>query len=742
MTAQTGKDSGVTDRQQPNFGKRLLREDNLAYLIILFTLVMGVATAYSISHIGSLDDNADILTVLLVIDLVAVIVLGTLVVRQIWRIWSERRQRLAGHQLHWRLALLFGGVTTLPAIIITLFALFVVDYSLRGWFADRISTAVTGSVQVADAYFEEHSSSISSDVLTIANDVNREAFRLANDPAQMNVYLNNQAALRNLSEAIIFDGTGQVLAKSRFAFAVTFTSLRTDWIDQARSGEVVVLRSDDTNKLRALVKLTSYVDAYLFVGRFIDNSVLEAVDTTRLAASDYQQIGLRQLDLQVSFAFLFGLVLLLLLIAALWIGLNLANAIVVPLGSVISVAEQVRSGNLSERVPENLEVEEIAELGSSFNRMLDELNRSREQLVQANTQLDRRREFTEAVLGGVSSGVIGLDNNGKVTLPNATAKSLLGLTDANMIGKRLDNIVPEFKPLLTVVGKKLRRLSEEQIVLSRGQSRLTLRARIASEIVDGRVIGYVVTFDDVTDLLNAQRKAAWSDIARRIAHEIKNPLTPIQLASDRLRKKYKPDDEKAAEQFGEYLSIISRQVGDIGRMVDEFSAFARMPQPVMQPVSVRDLATGQLSLFEADGLSCEMEIDGTDSDDEFIVYGDPGLLRQALTNLIQNASDSLLDDKTKNPKIILSLGINDGSVTIKITDNGPGFPDMDLGQLLEPYVTKREKGTGLGLAIVSKVIQDHAGSLELANVPEGGACVTVRIPMFEVQDGTEDGIKS
>ncbi len=673
MTAQTGKDSGVIDRQQPTLGKRLLREDNLAYLTILFTLVMGAATAYSISHIDSLDDNADILTILLVIDLAAVVVLGTLVVRQIWRIWSERRQRLAGHQLHWRLALLFGGVTTLPAIIITLFALFVVDYSLRGWFADRISTAVTGSVQVADAYFEEHSSSISSDVLTIANDVNREAFRLANDPAQMNVYLNNQAALRNLSEAIIFDGTGQVLAKSRFAFAVTFTSLRTDWIDQARSGEVVVLRSDDTNKLRALVKLTSYVDAYLFVGRFIDNSVLEAVDTTRLAASDYQQIGLRQLDLQVSFAFLFGLVLLLLLIAALWIGLNLANAIVVPLGSVISVAEQVRSGNLSQRVPENLEVEEIAELGSSFNRMLDELNRSREQLVQANTQLDRRREFTEAVLGGVSSGVIGLDNNGKVTLPNATAKSLLGLTDANMIGKRLDDIVPEFKPLLAVVGKKMRRLSEEQIVLSRGQSRLTLRARIASEIVDGRVIGYVVTFDDVTDLLNAQRKAAWSDIARRIAHEIKNPLTPIQLASDRLRKKYKPEDEKAAEQFGEYLSIISRQVGDIGRMVDEFSAFARMPQPVMQPVSMRDLAMGQLSLLEADGLSCEMDVDDSASDDEFIVFGDPGLLRQALTNLIQNASDSLLDDKTKNPKIILSLGVNDGSVTVKITDNGPGF---------------------------------------------------------------------
>ena len=512
--------------------RRWWREDNLAYLTILFTLGMGAITASSLSRIDRFDDNTEILTGLLLVDLVAVIVLGSLVVRQIWRLWSERRQRLAGHQLHWRLAILFGGVTMMPAIIITLFALFVVDYSLRGWFAERISTAVTGSVQVADSYFEEHASSIRSDVLTMANDVNREAFRLANDPVQMDTYLNNQVVLRNLSEAIIFDGTGEVLAKSRFAFAVTFTNLRSDWVDRAREGEIVLLRSDDTNKLRAVVKLTSYVDAYLFVGRFIDKSVLEAVDTTRLAASDYQQIGIRQLDLQVSFAFLFGLVLLLLLIAALWIGLNLANAIVEPLGSVISVAEQVRSGDLSQRVPENLELEEISQLGASFNRMLDQLTRSREQLVQANTQLDRRREFTEAVLGGVSSGVIGLDRDGKVTLPNAAALALLGLDDVTMIGMRLDDVVPEFKSLLTVVGRKMRRLTEEQIVLSRGANRLTIRAKIASEIIDGRIIGYVVTFDDVTDLLNAQRKAAWSDIARRIAHEIKNPLTPIQLASD------------------------------------------------------------------------------------------------------------------------------------------------------------------------------------------------------------------
>ncbi|MEC7558361.1 MAG: histidine kinase dimerization/phospho-acceptor domain-containing protein, partial [Pseudomonadota bacterium] len=568
-------------------------ENRIGYLAVLVALGIGIMTIYQLSQFDPVGTDSGTLTTLIVIDLIAVVIVGGFVIRQILRLWVERRQKMAGYQLHWRLALLFGGVAALPAVITTAFALFVVDYSLRGWFADRISTAVTGSVQVADSYFEEHSSSIRSDVLTIANDVNREAFKLLSEPNLLNQYLTNQAALRNLSEAIILDGTGQVVAKSRFAFAVTFTSIGGDWLTKARQGEVVILRGDQTNKLRAAVKLNSFVDAYLFVGRFIDRSVLEAVDSTRLAAADYQRLGISQLDLQVSFAFVFGLILALLLITALWIGLNLATAIVEPLGSVISVAEQVRDGNLSERVPEGLEVDEIARLGLSFNNMLDELTRSREQLVQANMQIDRRREFTEAVLSGVSSGVIGLDKDRKVTLPNMTACQLLQRAETELIGNRLEEIVPEFASLIASGASKRRKFVEEQIILTGEGSRLTLRARIATERVDGRVIGYVVTFDDVTDLLAAQRKAAWSDIARRIAHEIKNPLTPIQLAADRLRRKYKPDDEVASQQFSEYLSIIGRQVDDIGRMVDEFSAFARMPQPVMQPLSLRELAIGQ-----------------------------------------------------------------------------------------------------------------------------------------------------
>ena len=716
----------IETKTPPRQGKLLsFSENRFGYLAVLAALAIGIYTIYTLAQFDPAQSDSGQLATLIAVDVLAVIIVGAFVIRQILRLWVERRQKLAGYQLHWRLALLFGGVAALPAVITTAFALFVVDYSLRGWFADRISTAVTGSVQVADAYFEEHASSIRSDVLTIANDVNREAFKFRDEPALLNQYLTNQAALRNLSEVIILDGTGQVAAKSRFAFAVTFTSFGEDWLEQARQGEVVILRGDETNKLRAVVKLNSFVDAYLFVGRFIDRSVLDAVDGTRLAAADYQQLGIRQLDLQVSFAFVFGLILVLLLITALWIGLNLATAIVEPLGSVISVAEQVRGGNLSERVPAGLELDEVARLGLSFNKMLDELVRSREQLVHANMQIDRRREFTEAVLGGVSSGVIGLDSDQRVTLPNNSACQLLSLSDSDMIGRKLADVVPEFAGLIATGTSRRRRFAEEQIILERDGAILTLRARIATERVDGRVIGYVVTFDDVTDLLTAQRKAAWSDVARRIAHEIKNPLTPIQLAADRLRRKYRPEDEAAGAQFSEYLSIIGRQVDDIGRMVDEFSDFARMPQPAMEELSLAELAHGQVALFEAQKVEFSTDLD-TDRDGG-MVMGDAGLLRQALTNIIQNAIDSLSGARVAEPQIRLALSVNDGQVCLEVSDNGPGFPKKGRSSLLEPYVTGRDKGTGLGLAIVGKIIQDHSGELELADADDGGAKVVIRL---------------
>ena len=708
--------------------RKWLREDRLAYLVIILTLSLGAGIYALFAQIDYLSDDSPYIGVIFAASMLALIALLIFVGRQILKIWRERRQRMAGSQLHWRLAILFGGVTTLPAIIVAFFAISVLDFSLKGWFAQRISTAVEQSVLIADAYFEEHSSSVRGQILAMANDINREATNLSVNPVLLEDYLNNQTLLRNLSEAVIVDGTGQILAKSQFAFALTFSNLDESWIARARDGEVIIFNTGEGNKLRAAIKLNSFVDAYLLVGRFIDSNVLSAVDETKLAASDYQSLSFRQFDLQVSFAVLFFAVTLLLLLSALWIGLNLATSIVAPLSQVIGVVDEVRLGNLKPRVGDNQGLDEIDRLGTSIDDMLDELSRSREQLVAANAQLDQRREFTETVLGGVSSGVIGLDKKGIINLPNQAACTLLGIKLTDMLGEKLDELVPEFKGLTSVIGKKTRPKSEEQIDLFVEGRRITLRARISVESVESRIIGYVVTFDDVTDLLSAQRKAAWSDVARRIAHEIKNPLTPIELAADRLAKKFKPEDDKRNDKYQEYLEIISRQVADIGRMVDEFSAFARMPAPRFNSAIFRDLILGQVQLFanNEQNVALSFDYDKAASD---AVSVDEGLMRQAVNNLLQNALNVLAENHIEEAKIDISIINKIDDMELTIADNGPGFPDMDLTKLFEPYMTTRDKGTGLGLAIAQKIINDHGGQIRLANQKQGGAIVRIILPI-------------
>ena len=730
------------DKAEDKLQRRWLREDRLAYLVIVVTLLLGAGTYALFAQVDYVAGSSPLLQVIFIGAIVSLVLLLIFVGRQIWRIWSERRQRMAGSQLHWRLALLFGGITTLPAIIVALFAISVLDFSLRGWFAQRISTAIDQSVYVADAYFAEHSSSVRGQILAMANDVNREAAAFSDNTRQLEDYINNQTLLRNLSEAVIIDGTGKILAKSQFAFALTFTNLDESWLQRARSGEVVIINSGQSNKLRAAVKLNSFVDAFLLVGRFIDSAVLDAVDQTKLAASDYQSLAFRQFDLQISFAVLFSAVTLLLLLSALWVGLNLATSIVSPLSQVISVVDEVRLGNLQPRVGDNQGLDEIHRLGTSIDNMLDEMERARVQLVAANTQLDQRREFTETVLGGVSSGVIGLDKNGIITLPNQMACSLLGRKPSELLQEKLSHIVPEFASLTAIITKtgKGKSKAEEQIDLFVLDKRISLRARISAEYVEKRIIGYVVTFDDVTALLAAQRKAAWSDVARRIAHEIKNPLTPIELAANRLGKKFKPKSEEESVKYQEYIDIISRQVGDIGRMVDEFSSFARMPAPRYVPSALASLVEGQIALFATNDYQVAIQFEAEDDLQDNMLL-DQGLMRQLLTNLMQNAINALSEAAISSPQIIVRLrnDISDkneasDNIILSLQDNGPGFPDGDLGKLFEPYMTTRDTGTGLGLAIVQKIVDDHNGQITLANAQDdngkvSGAVVTITLPI-------------
>ncbi len=694
----------------------LFREQTYAYLAVFVALLLGGATYSFLSSAFIFGDDGDVLFLLLAVDSFVLAILVFFVGRHLMGLIIERRQRLAGHQLHRRLVTLFGVITVFPAIIVVTFSYFVLDNSLRSWFSERISTAVNASVTVANSYFDEHVQSVEGQILAMANDVNRDAGVLSGNRALFDVFLTTQSGARALSEALVLDSNGRVIARSNLAYAITFNSLGDDFYEMMRQGDVAITTTEETNRIRAGVRLNQFVDAYLLVGRFIDPKVVDAVRETQIAATEYQTFDVLQFDLKISFAVLFVMVALLLLFSAMWVGLNFANAIVLPLGAIIQVAEQVRSGDLKSRVAALPQHDEIAQLGHSFNNMLDEVNKNREELVAANRQLDERRQFTELVLAGVSSGVIGIDKDFIITLPNRTALSMLGVGLAQVFDRKLLDIAPEFEELLADMGDHRNR--EKNITIHRDGHTRDLLARVTAESVGKHIVGYVVTFDDVTDLLDAQRKAAWADIARRIAHEIKNPLTPIQLAAERLAAKYQPEDVKSKESFANYIDTIIRQVDDIGRLVNAFSDFARMPQPVMAQCSLEEIVTSQVLLMQAGHGTITFDVTCNRLKPLMLVC-DAGLLRQAITNLLRNSIDALIEQGTItpiiNPIIAVDLDEDDANIYLTISDNGPGFPGSNLANLTQPYVTHREKGTGLGLAIVAKVVEDHGGVVHLSN---------------------------
>ncbi|WPZ33183.1 PAS domain-containing sensor histidine kinase [Thalassobaculum sp. OXR-137] len=712
------------------WARRVALERKLAVAFSVLAILSGAATAIVITRSGPEGPAPDLVLLCVYLNIAFLLGLGALVVRQLIRIWVERRRGLAGARLHLRLALLFALIAVTPTLIVSVFSAVFFDLGVRGWFSERVSTAVTQSAAVAEAYLEEHRQTIRGDVLAMANDLNREAPFLLSDSRRFEQVITAQAAVRNLTEAVVFDGAGRVYARTGLSFAFDFEPVPESDLERARRGEVVIITSEDDDRMRALVALNQIVDTFLFVGRFVDPALLARVEDTQLAVSQYEALEGRRQDFQLTFAIVFALVALLILLAAIWVGLLLADRLVRPVSSLIDGAERVRHGDLSVRVPLGVGLDEIASLTRAFNRMTAQLESQHEELVDANTQLDERRRFTEAVLGGVSSGVVGLDDDGRINLPNRAASRLLGIDLETRLGSTFAETLPEFDPLIAEVAQRPWREATDQVAmtLENGDHRI-FHARVTAEISDGVISGYVLTFDDVTELLSAQRKAAWADVARRIAHEIKNPLTPIQLSAERLRRKYLKEIESDPETFARMIDTIVRQVGDIGRMVDEFSSFARMPTPVMRDEDLRDIVTAATDLQR--GARAGVKVTVETGDRPVILRCDSRQIRQALTNLLQNAVDAIEGRQQAEGEgaapgsILVTIEPRGDAIVTTVADNGRGLPDTERDRLTEPYVTTREKGTGLGLAIVKKIMEDHGGSIELRDRPEGGAAVSL-----------------
>ena len=708
----------------------------LAIALAIPALASGIATYLALTGAPPFGPHPSAVLALLNLDLILLLALGAVIAKRLIEVWAERRRGLAGSRLQIRLVVLFSLIAVLPTIIVAGFSYLFFSFGVESWFSDRVRTAITESLAVAEAYLHEHQQAIRADVLAMANDLNRNSVQLALNPQHLQQVVSAQAALRGLTEAMVFDRAGHMLARSSLSFTLGFEPVPDDAIHLADTGDVAIMTNDSDDRVRALVRLNQFGDVYLYVGRFIEPRVLNHMEETQRAAALYEQMEGQRSGFQITFALIFMLVAMLFLVAAVAIGIHFAAQFAGPIRRLITAAEQVRGGDLAARVPEGEKDDELASLSRAFNRMTYQIESQQRELREANWQLDERRRFTETVLTGVSAGVIGLDSLGRVNLPNRSASALLGTDLEQAIGQDLAEVAPEMVGLLDEAERRPDRLAQSQVELLRGSSTRTLLVRIAAEH-NGRVIsGFVVTFDDITELLSAQRKAAWADIARRIAHEIKNPLTPIQLAAERLRRRYLKEIKSDAETFTICTDTIVRHVGDIGRMIDEFSSFARMPTPVLKPENLVELV--HRAVFLQRTAHPEIVFEPVFPASPVAVNCDARLVGQALVNIVKNAIESIEARKAENSAsppghIRVSVAEEDGQAAVIIEDNGKGLPQHGREQLTEPYVTTRTKGTGLGLAIVKKIMEDHHGELVLEDGEMEGACVSLHFAASEIR---------
>ena len=703
-------------------------------------LVLGIATFSLLAGGVPLGLRPNLAFALVLANAAVLLLLAVVLAGRVTRVLVDRRRGSAGSRLHVRLVLLYSGVAVVPAIVVAVFATAFFDLGIQAWFNDRVQTALEESLQTAQGYLDEHRNTIRADALAMANDLGQAGHILGDDPDRFVRLLATQAALRGLTEAVVYEPvTGQVIVAAGPMAGLADEAPPSWATDTARRGEVVVMDAGGGTRVRAVVQINTTPALMLMIDRPVDPEILDHMGRVQKAVAEYDRLTQNRSGLQITFVLIFAVVTMLVLAAAILIGLVLANQIARPIGALILAAERVRAGDLSVRVPEATTADEIAGLSRAFNRMTGQLAAQRAELMDAYGQIDSRRRFTDSVLAGVSAGVIGLDAEGQIELPNRAASDLLGVDLLGEIGRRLGDVVPELAELIAAAQAGPDRAHTAELQHGPAARRRTLLVRIGTDRSGtqadaARGYGFVVTFDDITELQSAQRKAAWADVARRIAHEIKNPLTPIQLSAERLKKRFAKEIASDPETFTQCADTIIRHVGDIGRMVDEFSSFARMPQPSIRPEDVGRAVREAMVLQR----NAHPEIAYVTAIPERgpVARCDRRLLGQALTNLLQNAADAVAM-RPGAGHIEVRVTEDAGEVRIAVADDGIGLPAQDRARLTEPYVTHKPKGTGLGLAIVKKIMEDHGGRVTLEDRPsrpdwEGpGTVATLVLPRGE-----------
>jgi len=706
-------DMGISAGTAPRPGTGLLGP-----LAVGLALLSALLTFLILSDLTPILPTSDVVTTVLLVNVATVLVVLTVIAREVLQIVKARRRGRAAARLHVQIVGLFSFIAAVPAILVAVVASVTLDRGIDRWFSERPEDVIVNSAKVAEAYVREHEALIGTEIQAMAFDVARAKPWYDHDREKFRQFLVGQATVRGLPNALIVKSDWQVLERADLKIGVELGMPTSGKLDNVSETQPMVGLLAETNTISAAIKLRGYDDSYLYVARPVEPSVIPLLKNTQRIIIEYASRRASRLGIQIAFALLYTVIALIVLLSAVWIGLNFANRLVAPIRRLIGAANLVSTGNLYVQVPVGRGEGDLGQLGETFNKMTQELRTQRDDLMRAHDLIDSRRRFTEAVLSGASAGVIGVDAEGRVSILNRSAEKLIGRNEADTLGQPLTTVVPELAPLFSEAKTGVQRLAQGQVTISRDGRERNLSVRVTTERSAEAETGFVITLDDITDLVVAQRTAAWADIARRIAHEIKNPLTPIQLSAERLRRKYGKVITEDRAVFEQCTDTIVRQVEDIKRMVDEFSRFARMPKPVIISEDVADTVRQVVFLMRVGHPDIDIEVES--AEEHIPAQFDRRLISQALTNIIKNATEAISavpHGEIERGRINIKLAREGDDVVIDVIDNGAGLPKENRNRLLEPYFTTREKGTGLGLAIVGRILEEHGGRIEFNDAP-------------------------
>ena len=675
------------------------------------------------------------------INALFVVGLMFLIGREILRLLRARSRGRAAARLHVRIVALFSIVAITPAVLVAIFASITLDVGLDRWFSIRTQSIVSSSLNVAQAYVLENASYLQGQTVSMANDLDRNRQLYSLDRTGFIDLMTRQARGRGMLGAFLLRADGSTILQASIPTENPLPPIPEDALKASAAGQPTLIPPGTTNLVGAIIKLENLPDAFLYTIRTVDPEVMRSMRMMEDNTAEYRALETGRTPLQIAFGVLYLGFALIVLLAAIWTAIAVADRIVRPIRQLIGAADSVASGNLDVSVPVRVADGDVGNLSRTFNKMIAEIRAQQDQILDAKDEVDHRRRFIEAVLSGVTAAVIGVEEDGRITIANLSAEILLGRDVNALIGQPFAEIAPEIAGVLAEGSTRHRNDYRRQVNIMHGGKERTLNVQVTREEAKDAQESYVVTIDDITDLVIAQRSTAWADVARRIAHEIKNPLTPIQLSAERIRRRYgKQIDQEDRAVFDQCTDTIVRQVEDIGRMVDEFSAFARMPKPTKERSDLRGILKDAVFLREMGNTHVVFRKELG----EVALSGlfDARMLGQAFGNLIKNAVEAIEalppDASREERKILVRAEADDAGrrFVVDVIDNGKGLPTENRHRILEPYMTMREKGTGLGLAIVKKIIEDHGGQLELHDAPADfdhghGAMIRVILPYEE-----------